>query len=278
MNKKSLIDHPPNRVKKTRDGVIMYNIHDKYVGRSFDIYGEFSELECALFRQIMKPGMTALDIGANIGAHTVPMAKLVGSNGSIIAFEPQRLMFQMLCGNVALNGLTNVQTFMQAVGKEAGTVEVPSLAFDVPNNFGGMSLLSNIEPGFRHESVPIIALDQLNCPRCDFMKIDVEGMEQLVLEGAAMTLLRCQPLLYVENDRQDKSEQLIHHLLDAGYRLYWHLPPLFNPQNFFECSENIFPDIVSNNMLGIPRSATSYALTDFLEITHENAAQHPGAQ
>jgi hypothetical protein len=58
----------------------------------------------------------------------------------------------------------------------------------------------------------------------------------------------------VENDREDTSEALIRHLLDLDYRLYWHLPPLYNPQNFVGETENVSPNIVSVNMLCLPRS------------------------
>ena len=66
-------------------------------------------------------------------------------------------------------------------------------------------------------------------------------------------IARFRPPLYVENDRLDRSEALIRHLLGLDYRLYWHLPPLYNPQNFFGDGENLYPNIVSVNMLALPK-------------------------
>jgi len=89
---------------------MMYLANDKFIGRrSLDAYGEFCELELYLLRQIIKPGMTVVEAGANIGTHTVAFAKAVGATGRVLTFEPQRTVFHMLCGNLALNGLSNVQ-------------------------------------------------------------------------------------------------------------------------------------------------------------------------
>src|SRR5918993_5744771 len=115
------------RVKQCRHGRMMYNVNDQYIGRSLDLYGEYSEGEVDLFRQILRQGDLALDVGANIGVHTVPMARLVGERGSVLAIEPQRLAYQTLCGNVALNGLLNVWCHNVAVGDTRGSLVVPLL-------------------------------------------------------------------------------------------------------------------------------------------------------
>src|SRR5436309_7187120 len=114
-----------NRLKKCRHGRMLYNIHDQYIGRSLDLYGEFSEGEVELFQQIVKPGDVVIDVGANIGAHTLWFAKTVGNGGGVVAFEPQRLIFQTLCANLALNNVMNVMAFWQAVGEAPGVIVVP---------------------------------------------------------------------------------------------------------------------------------------------------------
>src|SRR5262249_50662791 len=86
------------------------------------------------------------------------------------------------------------------------------------------------------------------------MKIDVEGMKLDVLRGAARTLARFRPTLYIENDRPENLSSLIRHLLALDYRLYWHFPLLYNANNYFGDGEDIFPGIVSDNMVAIPRS------------------------
>jgi len=246
-----ILENREVRLKATRYGLMLYHPKDAYVGRSFDLYGEFSEGEADLFRQLVKPGSMVLDVGANIGAHTLFFAAAVAPGGTVIAYEPQRIMHQMLCANLALNGITNVRALPAGAGRERGIANVPVLDYAAANNFGGISL----EMGGPSESVDIIPVDTLGLARCDFMKIDVEGMEGDVLAGATATISRFRPVLYVENDRQEKSAALIDQLFSLDYDLFWHLPFLFNPRNFFNHPENVFGRTVSINMLGVPREA-----------------------
>jgi FkbM family methyltransferase len=167
----------------------------------------------------------------------------------VYAFEPQRVLFQTLCANMALNSLTHVVCRQEALGAAAGTTYVPPLDYNTENNFGGLSLTYR-----QGEPVPVVPLDSLELGRCDFLKIDVEGMELEVLRGAARTIQRFRPLLYVENDRPEQSAELIRYLRELGYELYWHLPPLFSPHNSFRNPENEFGRTVSVNMLGVHRS------------------------
>ena len=88
-----------------------------------------------MFRQYVRPGWTVLEIGANMGAHTPSLAKMVGASGAVHAFEPQRILFQILCANVAINALTNVYTYHAAVGREAGTIVVPKLDYTAERNY-----------------------------------------------------------------------------------------------------------------------------------------------
>ena len=94
-----------NQTKDCRHGRFTYLLNDAYIGRSLDVYGEYSEGEIDLFRQLLRPGDVAIDVGANIGALTVAMARLVQPGGAIVAFEPQRAIYDILCNNLRLNGL-----------------------------------------------------------------------------------------------------------------------------------------------------------------------------
>ena len=239
-----------NRLKDTRHGRMLYNINDQYVGRSLDLYGEFSEGEIELFQKLVQSGDIVLDVGANIGAHTVWFAKRVGLRGTVIAFEPQRFVFQLLCANLALNDIINTIAFWQAVGESPATLTVPLLDPNASNNFGGLELGMH-QQGDR---VGIVRLDDAPLPRCTLIKVDVEGMELAVLKGATQLIRRFQPVLYVENDRPHLSADLtrfIHGTLN--YDLYWHCPVLFNPNNFFGNAQNVFGNIGSLNMLCVPR-------------------------
>ena len=261
-NDRLILDQPPLRIKRCRHGPMMYLPADLYVGRSFDLYGEFSEGEVALFTQIVKPGMLVVDVGANIGAHTVFFAKAVGPGGRVLAIEPQRILYQILCANLALNVVGNTFVQQAGLGSAPGTIQVPPINYGGNFNFGGVSL-GAFQGG---ELVPVITLDSLALPSCHLLKVDVEGMEREVLQGAREALTRHRPLLYVENDRAEKSAALIALLFELDYRLYWHLPPLFHADNFAGHAENIFPGTISVNMFGVPR-ALEMSLEGFREVT-----------
>ena len=94
-----------NQLAAGKDGYFLYNSNDKYIGRAIENYGEYSEIELDLLKNLCAAGDVILEVGANIGAHTVGMARTVGPTGRVLAFEPQRLVFQTLCANVALNSL-----------------------------------------------------------------------------------------------------------------------------------------------------------------------------
>jgi FkbM family methyltransferase len=251
-----------NVVKQCRHGAIVYNRHDAYVGRSLDLYGEYSLGECQLFEQIVRPGDVVIEVGANIGAHTLRLAQLAGPSGRVHAFEPQRIVFQTLCANLALNSITNTHCYLQGVGNMTGELTIPPLDYGIPNNFGGLALgpraphgTSATDPGV--EVVPLAMLDHVfaSLARLRLLKIDVEGMERDVLLGGCELILRTRPVLYVENDRPDRSESLVASMRGLGYDLYWHTPPYYNPENYFGNRENVFGALISINVFGVPSEA-----------------------
>jgi FkbM family methyltransferase len=247
-----LLDNPPVRLKMCRHGPMMYLTND-LIGRSLDTYGEFSEFELLLFADILRPGMTVVDIGSNVGTHAVFFAQRVGSRGSVLAFEPQRFIHQLLCGNLALHALRNVRGLHAAVGEAPGVLKAPPIDYGAPGafNFGAVEFGAWQEG----EDVPLVTLDSLNLPRCDLIKVDIEGMELSALKGAAETIRRHRPMLHVENNRRATSEALLAWLLAQDYRLYWRITPYFNPANFFGATTDLFDGAVESNIIGVHRSA-----------------------
>jgi FkbM family methyltransferase len=235
-----------------RYGRMLYPQHDQYVGSSFKEYGQFSQGEVDMFAYFVQPGSVVLDVGANIGAHTIPLAQLAGPAGAVVAFEPQPFLHRILCANLALNSIPNALTYAMALGNCEGTCHIPILDYSKPYNFGGVSM-DLVTEG---EAVPLGKLDDFQLDHVDFIKLDVEGFESQVIEGAAETINRCRPVMYIENDRMEKSPELIQRLFALGYKLWWHTPPIFSPDNFKGNPENIFPRICSQNMLAIHQDQT----------------------
>jgi FkbM family methyltransferase len=260
---------PEVKLTRTRYGLMVYPANDIFIGPCLETYGEYGPEEGNIFRQIVNPGDVVADVGANIGSHTLLFSELVGPAGQVLAFEPQRKIFHMLCANLALNGIANVATYQNGVGGEPGVLMVSSPGTQEMANFGGISLA---EQG--NEAVGILTLDSLGLERLDFVKIDVEGMEEAVIRGGETTIRRLKPKLYVENDggeeKIEKSASLIRAIRDLGYRLWWHVAPLYQPGNYRGHNQNIFrQNIVSVSMLCI--HADEPVETNFDEILDDRS-------
>lgn len=244
-----------------RHGPMLYPARDVYVGRSLAVYGEYSPGETDLFRQIVQPGDTVVEAGANIGALTVPLGRLVGPSGRVLAFEPQRGIFGILTANLVLNGQEQVRAERVALGAASGEIAVPALPLSSLANFGGVSLGSS-----DGEPCPVRTLDSYNLTALKLLKIDVEGSEAEVIAGAGQTIRALRPILYVENDRREKSVALIAAIMALDYRLWWHTPRLFAPDNFRQVTENVFGNVTSINMLCLPRNVGT-VVTGLTEIS-----------
>lgn len=231
----------------TRRGPMAYLSNDVYIGRAIEFYNEVNEIEIEFLLSLLKSDDVVVDIGANIGTHTIPFAQKVKK---VYAFEPQLPIFDLLVENIKLNLLgEKIELFNCALGREDNTAfSLPKIDYDAPGNFGGIGCTESISD----KPVEVRVLDRVPIERIALLKIDVEGSEIDVLNGAKGHIHRSRPLLYVENDRPEKSAALIDLIQGLGYRLYWHLPPLFNPANILGKSENIFPNEVGINMLCVP--------------------------
>lgn len=229
-----------NLIKKCRYGLMIYNNKDAWIGKSIEKYGEFSESEVQVFRSAIQPGSVVLDIGANIGCHTVAFSRIIGENGVVFSYEPERTNFNTLAGNVALNNLRNVYVFQKAIGETTRFIQVPELDYDQTTNFGGLSFADKEYSSCPNYPIQLITVDEQNFLRLDFIKIDIEGMEKEALQGAKKTIEKFKPTLYLDNDRDEKSKFLIEYLKSIGYICYKHLAYLYNPNNFFGQKEDVF--------------------------------------
>lgn len=240
------------KLKPTPIGDIMYLPHDMYVGRSIDLYSEFSHGEADFFRFAIKGG-SVIDVGANIGVHSVVFAQLADS---AFSFEPQELLFRLLRAN--LSGYSNASCYNAAVGNDEGVIWLPSLDYSVTNNFGGLGrdAFDKNDSTIPMKQVQLRKIDKVEaiqrCDKIDLIKVDVEGMEKEVLEGAQATIDKYRPILYVENDKPGKSKDLVTFIYNLGYRAYWHITFLYNDQNPAGNKMNVFPGLASFNLICLP--------------------------
>lgn len=242
-------------VVPTKYGPMIVNPLDQYIGRALAVYGEYSDLEVQAVCSFLPEGGVAFDIGANLGALTVPMARKVGPSGTILAMEPQRLIYNALCGTVALNDLYHVHPVLGAAGRDAGTVYVPTLHPLQALNFGGLSLeQAPTQPDPEGEPRPVYRLDDIGgFHRLDLIKVDVEGMENEVLAGAVGLIQKFRPIMFLENDRPHRKDELEKRIDILGYVFTWSCSSLYNPDNHLENPENIYPNLYAQNILCVPR-------------------------
>jgi FkbM family methyltransferase len=246
-----LIENRHLGVKRCKHGIFAYNRNDTLIGKSLDQYGEWCEYEIDLLRQFIKPGDRVIDVGANIGTHTIAFANIVGPTGKVIAFEPQPELFGLLVTNVTLNCLTNVRAEQCVIGESSGSVEISALPPpDTSFNFGAQPLGLNTPKKYAVQAMTI-DLRRLS-PGPALIKIDAEGMEAEIIRGAANTILQYKPVLYVENNGDD-SAALYDVLGKIGYVGYWSIGPYFSPYNFFGNKTHQWPGVVASaNVICLP--------------------------
>ena len=144
-----------------------------------------------------------IDGGTNAGFFTIPVAhRTRGRNNRIIAFEPQRQLFQAVCGSLAVNGYQHVFLHNCGLGAEPGIAQLPAIDYSVAQDFGTVSLSDETtvkEDGWMNDRVvDITSIDAMVLPRLDFFKLDVEGYEVPALTGALNTIKKHRPWIWVE--------------------------------------------------------------------------------
>lgn len=159
--------------------------------------GKYEYTASRVVQEIVRPGMTAIDIGANIGYYTVMLSKLVGNTGTVWAFEPELLNLTELIGNVQLNGCDNVIVDKRAIGRE----ECIHPLHICQDESGAHSLIDIPDRKGRIEQVEVTTLDSIfSNTQVHFIKCDTEGNEVNVLLGAKNLLQRQEslPILMLE--------------------------------------------------------------------------------
>jgi FkbM family methyltransferase len=213
-----------------------------YIGKCFDLYGQYSESEVSMMRAFLREGSTVIDVGANIGDLTVPLARAVGEAGRVYAIESHPENFNVLCANLAMNSLRNTK----AINAFVATSD------EVDTGSGAWGKFAYVSENW---SPQYLALDSLDLVACDLIKVDVDGKELDVLRSGEMQIEKHRPILYFENDVREASADLLAYVIDKlGYKVYWHPAPIFDEINFFGNPINHWAprNIVSLMVLGVP--------------------------
>lgn len=232
----------------TKYGPCAFYGKDEYIGRSLYSYGEWSGEECSKIVELMSgvDGTRAIDCGANIGFMTMALAW----NGyNVEAFEPQPEIAELLRQNVVR--YAGVRCYTNALGAKAGSAIMPRIRYGDRGNYGGLGLGSRSELG--SITVSVVTLDSYNFKDVGLIKIDVEGYEREVLLGATELIKKYKPILYVEDDRENKSWELRKLIKSLGYEIEEHNPPMYRENNYKGLKKNIWGvNYISKNIICRP--------------------------
>jgi FkbM family methyltransferase len=236
----------PNILISCDQGLMIVNRFDdtpSSVGITLLDHGNNNTVEADLtVRALMQiPNPVIFDIGANIGTYASWVAQWVRDrNGKVYCFEPQRTVFQMLCGNMSINNIFNVHAFQIGMGKEESYIDMPEVDYCVPgSSFAAFSLDGVDRKKYNNipnttQRVKITTLDKFmvewNVEKVDFIKIDAEGLDIDVMEGGLQTINKYRPDLFVEylhlgsSRNEDTCEEgkqnLINYLKNLGYNTH----------------------------------------------------------
>lgn len=194
------------------------------------LFGRFEGSTARAYGKLVRPGHVVLDVGANVGAHALPLARLVGPGGRVVCFEPTDFAFRKLVANAEANpDLAARMTLRQAMLVAAANGRVPERVFSSWPLTSGDDLHA-LHRGRRmttrgaRATTLDAALVEAGVTRVDFVKMDVDGHECGVLRGAAATLRQGPPILmelapYVLDEAGASVEELIEILGAEGYML-----------------------------------------------------------
>lgn len=204
-------------MKITRHGFAVIK-NDTHIGLWAEQEGRLDHDQNVLPRVLpyIPTGGVVVDAGAYIGDHTIAYANKVGAEGTVMAFEPFLESFECLLHN--MKGLPQVQCFLNALGDTNKHVKATCEI----QNFG-MAVTKEVQE-VDDNTITVVKLDDYELKQLDLFKIDVEGDEIAVLDGARETIRTCRPVLFIEvNEHTLKlkgytKNDLLKAVADLGYK------------------------------------------------------------
>lgn len=195
-------------------------------GYEFSVKGYIEWRSLALAAAVCQPGDGIVEIGANLGTETISFADIVGSSGSVIAFEPVPALRSRLETNLAYNRHRHVQVLPYAVADTSGTVQF-QLSADRYNTGIGR-IVAHQADSERLITVETITLDSIThqIPKARMLHMDVEGAEPLVLRGGKHFIATHRPVLFMEVIHSHLANfgttpaELMTLVQDMGYKVY----------------------------------------------------------
>lgn len=205
-------------------GVLVIDRADASVSVQIRADGHYEPYLMAVLDDLLRPGDVFVDVGANVGFHTVRGALSVGAEGRVVAVETNPENARLLALSIAENRFEHVDLWPFALGAGLGHAH---FGVHIGSNGGFAPDDAAAVASGRGTVVPVVPLDALGLGRLDVLKIDVEGAESMVVEGALATIERCRPAIVMELSCEMtrrvggiEPEDHLGRLTDRGYRLH----------------------------------------------------------
>lgn len=229
-------------IAESRYGKFAFFRNDDPIGACLHYYGEWAQQEMDLFDLFLTETSNVIDVGANIGTHSVYFSKKC-NRGNVIAIEPQLYISEILNTNLLLNGCYNVVPIRAACGSEEKELRMININpfHGEKVNYGEFKVNNNQSRGV-HTSC--IQLDSLLKTGIDYnlIKLDVEGLEVDVLNGASELIDQYKPILYIEFNSKSGNDDLLMKIHSLEYIPYWHIYTKHNPNNFNKQLKNVWEE------------------------------------
>ena len=245
-------------VAECRYGILQYLPDEELIGGSLGWYGEYLQPQVDLLSRLIRPGSTVLEVGAGVGAHTLPLAAAVGETGHVFLYESRPVLQRILRQNLGANRITNITVMRRSLGGPR--------AFDADSSSG----LSQSAEAPRGGPIGDVTetIDELQLEGLNWLKINATVPALAVLDGAAQALWRLRPLLFIGTLDQPSTAAPAARIQEFSYRCWQMETPLFSPKNFNGYDTDIFAGRAARALLAIPEEIeVDVALEGCIELT-----------
>lgn len=237
---------------------IIQNTFGNFVIDEFDLIGNFLKNNkfweyhlYELYSNLIKEDYYCVDAGANIGFHSIQLGKL---SEKVYSFEPQTYIYNQLCANILFNNLDyKIEAYKLGLGdkeeiKQLWNIEHENWVGNGVHNWGGRGIIQENYGGDRattnevreEDNIKVVSLDSMNIPKCDLMKIDVQGYEYNLLLGAEKLINTSHPVIFLENPPSEESSPIVkNHLVDLGYEFYRYTADYLPAVEGFKVNNNL---------------------------------------
>ena len=239
--------------------------NDEVIGKNLREYGEYQQKEIdllvGLLNSVNSKQKVVWDIGANIGVHTTAFSK---HSTFVCSWEANPQNFKLLRMNTQGKLAPNVKVHNVAISNgKKNTIQIQDFDQSKSSNKGELSI---VEKGGVEISARSIDSYMMNYPLPSLIKIDVEGHELEVLQGALVMLKTVKPILYFETADKGSYAEHIKFLKDLDYRMWWFACPNFNKNNYNKNDNNIWGRSVICSILAMHKDVVGLNTIELQEV------------